>query len=310
MLHRREFLAVTCAAILVPATGRAQAAGFAPGIYPIAWSPCTPDGRLDLAALAGQAGFCEKTGVRGLVWPQNASAWDTLSEEEWQAGVAALLKAPRKLKIVIGVQTPDGNVDHAVERARHAAALGADGIISLPPAGQDVVAYYKAIGAATSLPLMMQAVGDASVEMIEDLARAVPTLCAVKDEAGDPLKRAPRILATKLADFSGGGGRNLLTEMQLGFAGSCPYVGLADYFQQSFDLWHAGKRAAAFDLFGRILAFNSIPGANEYVLTVRGVFGEDVVLRRNKTSAPARPLDAGQKQFIRQSFQDFMARRT
>ena len=54
----------------------------------------------------------------------------------------------------------------------------------------DVAAYFKAVGAATSLPMMMQAVGDVSVELVADVARQVPTLVAVKDEAGDPIARA------------------------------------------------------------------------------------------------------------------------
>ena len=155
-------------------------------------------------------------------------------------------------KIVIGVQTVGGDTEKSVRYAKLAKAEnGADGIISLLPKmpPQDrIISYYKAIGAATSLPLMMQAVGDASVDLIVELSRQVPTLKAVKDEAGDPLSRAPQLLQRTqgLADFSGNGGHTMLAEMALGFSGSCPYVGLADLYQRSFDLWHVGKREEAF----------------------------------------------------------------
>jgi hypothetical protein len=33
--------------------------------------------------------------------------------------------------------------------------------------------------------------------------------------------------------------------------------------------WHAGKRREAFDMFGRIQAFNSIAGAGNYLMVVR-----------------------------------------
>ena len=309
-LHRRSFLAAGAGAIVIgtAAWGKPR---IAPGIYPIAWSPCTPDGRLDTALLAAQAGFCERGGVRGLVWPQLASAWDTLSEEEWQAGATALTHhaGARGLKIVLGVQAPGGDVDHAIARARRAAELGADAIISLPPAGKDhpaIMSYYKALGAATPLPLVMQAVGDMGVDLVRDLASQVPSLAAIKDEAGDPLKRAPQILAdTQLQDFSGGGGHALLAEMEAGFSGSCPYVGLSDLFQRSFDLWQAGDRKQAFEMFGRILAFDSLPGANEYVLTVRGVFREDTILRRAGNAAP-KVIEPSQKQLIRDSFHRYL----
>jgi dihydrodipicolinate synthase/N-acetylneuraminate lyase len=148
---------------------------------------------------------------------------------------------------------------------------------------------------------MMQAVGDVSPELIVELAREVPTLRAVKDEAGDPLTRAAKILAaTQLADFSGNGGHTMLAEMNLGFSGSCPYVGLADLYQESFDLWHDGQHARAFDIFGRISAFNSIPGSNEYVLVARGVFPEDCVMRKPASARATPALTPAQKQFIRE----------
>jgi hypothetical protein len=90
---------------------------------------------------------------------------------------------------------------------------------------------------------MMQAVGDASVDLVVELFKQLPTLKAVKDEAANALARAPKILALtegKLADFSGDGGHTMLTEIALGFSGSCPNVGIANLYQKSFDLWHAG----------------------------------------------------------------------
>jgi dihydrodipicolinate synthase/N-acetylneuraminate lyase len=314
---RRHFLtaaaSVAGTALLADQSYAADAAPFR-GIYPIAWTPCTPDGALDPSGLAAQVAFCRRGQVAGLVWPQNASAWATLTEQEWTAGTRALLAAAKggKTKIVIGVQTVGGDTEKSVRYARLAAAGGANGIISLPPekaSEAQIVAYYKAIGAATPLPLMMQAVGDASVDMIVELSKSVPTLKAVKDEAGDPLARAPRILQGtegRLADFSGNGGHTMLAEMALGFAGSCPYVGIADLYQESFDLWHAGKRQEAFDMFGRISAFNSIPGSNDYVLVARGVFSEDTVLRKAAGAHPAPPLDAQQKQFIREAVNRFL----
>jgi hypothetical protein len=98
----------------------------------------------------------------------------------------------------------------------------------------------------------------------------------------------------------------MLAEMDLGFSGSCPYVGLADLYQSSFDLWQAGDRKAAFDLFGRISAFNSIPVSNEYVLVARSVFSEDTVLRKAAGAGPAPILEPRQKQFIRDAMAQFL----
>jgi hypothetical protein len=74
----------------------------------------------------------------------------------------------------------------------------------------------------------------------------------------------------------------------------------------SFDLWHEGKRQDAFDMFGRISAFNSIPGSNEYVLMARGVFPGDRVMRKAAGARPSPFLDPQQKQCIRDAMDRFL----
>jgi hypothetical protein len=64
---------------------------------------------------------------------------------------------------------------------------------------------------------------------------------------------------------------------------------LADVLQASFNAYRAGKKRDAYDIFGRFLAFNSLPHANEYVMKARGVFAEDAIMRAN----PAAPGGGG-----------------
>jgi dihydrodipicolinate synthase/N-acetylneuraminate lyase len=316
MIIRRSVLlgALNAALIIRPTLGFGAEPGASfRGIYPIAWTTCGAGNALDPDGLAAQLRFCEQRRVPGLVWPQNASAWDTLSEEEWQLGCRTLLRVARggETKIVIGVQNSQSDTAQSVRFAKSAAEQGADGIISLPPHTSDddaVIAYYKAIGSATPLPLMVQAVGNMSVELIGKLYQQVPTLKAVKDEAGNPLLRQKEIaLLTSghLADFSGGGGRTLLTEMYLGFSGCCPYAGLSDLYQKSIELWHSGQKKDAFEMLGRIAAFNNIPGANEYVLTARGILPETAVFRKSGGGTVALPTNE-EKRFIREAFDQFI----
>jgi len=80
----------------------------------------------------------------------------------------------------------------AVELARQSAEAGADGILALPPyypgAPDDgMLEYYQAIGAATSLGMLIYsrdwvAYGPAQVARLAD---AIPTLVAWKDGQGD-----------------------------------------------------------------------------------------------------------------------------
>jgi dihydrodipicolinate synthase/N-acetylneuraminate lyase len=256
------------------------------GLFPIGQTPFTQDDKLDFDCLAAEVKFCNRASIPGFIWPQIASGWSTLSASERFAGTEAILAAGKggNTALVIGVQTQNDDLPGAIAFAKHAAQHGADAICSLPPKGDDgaMLSYYKAIGSATDLPLFVQTIGDMSVELIVAMFRSIPAMRVVKDEAGDPLARITEIrqkTADKLGVFAGKGVRTMIDEMQLGFAGYCPVIALADVYQQAFELYEAGKRREAFDMFGRILAFDSITHADQYLLVARGIFKEDTKSR-------------------------------
>jgi dihydrodipicolinate synthase/N-acetylneuraminate lyase len=243
-------------------------------------------------------------------------------------GAEAILAAGKggQTALVIGVQDKNGNMDQSIAYAKHAARNGADAIISLPPEKADdkaMIEYYKTIGQATDLPLFVQSQGDMSVDLIVEMARQIPTMKCVKDEAGNPLARISQIRERtndRLAVFSGNGVRTMIDEMTLGFSGHCPTVVLSDFYAAAFDLWHAGKRAEAFDMFGRLQAFNTITGAGNYLLVMRGVFKENTRTRASSMGgggggrgaaggggrAAAGPLDEAGKKALRDAWDQFM----
>jgi 4-hydroxy-tetrahydrodipicolinate synthase len=294
------------------------------GLFPIGQTPCTPDNKLDLDDLAAEVKFCNRGGVHGFVWPQIASGWAGLSQKERMDGAETILAAGKggKTALVIGVQTTGGDIDGPVEYARHAARHGADAIVSLPPEKADdnaMLEYYRTIGKATELPLFVQSTGDMSVDLIVRMFREIPTMRVVKDEAGNPLQRVAEIrerTGDKLNVFSGNGVRTMITEMELGFWGHCPTTGMADVYAQAFDLWHAGKKREGFDMFGRVLAFDSIPNSGNYVLIARGVFKEGTITRSmtlpgsggSSASAARRPapLDEAGKKAIREALNTYL----
>ncbi len=271
------------------------------GVFPIGWTPCKADNSFDADAMVKQQQFLNRGKVAGMAWPQNASGWQTLTTQEWHSGAEALASVKGDTALMLGVQTMGFNIPASQAYARKAKSLNADAIISLTPPGAsdaDVIAYFKALSDASGLPIMVQAVGDVSVDSLVALAAAVPAIVAVKDEAGDPLERAADLLRKtqgKLEDFSGGGGMTFFAELELGFLGTMPYTGMADVLQGCFNSYRAGRKRAAFDMFGRFLAFNSLPHANEYVMKARGVFAEDAVMRSNPAPASGVPAGGGRR---------------
>ena len=291
-LSRRHFLTLACAA----APSRADATTKRlRGIFPIAQSPFTNSGALDLETLAGQVRFLERCGAHGAVWPQLASEWDTLTETERMDGAEAMVAAGKglKLAIVLGVQSQAPAT--AVKYARQAERLGANAIISLPPAESDdpraVLEYYKQVGGATSLPMFVQAVGNMTPELLLEMYHKIPTMRYIKDEAGQPLDRISRLLdgsEHRLKVFSGSHGRTLIEEMRSGFSGSMPAAAFADLYAQSWDLWQAGRHREAMEMHGRtllVLTDMSLYGLEglKYPLVLRGVFSTWKVRRQDSS---------------------------
>ena len=322
---RRDFLRTLGGGALGLAfAGPGRSAGTKPlrGVFPIGQTPIDESGALDLECLQNEVKFCNRCKVHGFAWPQIASGWTTLSEKERLDGAEAILAAGKggATALVIGVQDKEGKVDRAIAYAKHAARNGADAIVSLPPDKADdkaMIDYYKTIGQATDLPLFVQTQGDISVDLIVEMARQIPAMKCVKDEAGDPLVRIAEIRRRtndKLAVFSGKGVRTMIDEMRLGFSGHCPTTVLADFYAAAFDLWHAGKKSEAFDMFGRIQAFNTITGAGGYLMVMRGIFKESTTTRPMSGAAPTgrsgqpaeSPLTEATKQSIRDAWDQFM----
>ena len=254
------------------------------GIFPVAQTPFTESNKLDMDSLIGEVRFIDRGGVHGFVWPQMASEWMTLSEAERLEGSEAIASTGKKLRpaIVIGVQAP--NLATAIKYAKHAERVGADAIISLPPSENSDRAtdleYYKAVGAATELPLFVQAVGNMNVDLLIEMYKAIPSFRYVKDEAGSPLMSVAPLRersSGRLKIFSGSHGRDLIDEMRRGFTGCMPAAPFADLYAQTWDLWHEGKHDEAMAMHARTLLLltemlSHGPEAVKYVLCLRGVF--------------------------------------
>jgi dihydrodipicolinate synthase/N-acetylneuraminate lyase len=305
-LDRRQFLgalSLGAAALAVPQIMRAQtAARRLAGVFPIGFTPENAQNQVDFDGLAAQVQFCRRGGVHGLAWPQIASGWTTLTEEERMHGAETILSAARggTTAIVIGVQSRTADFKETERYARQAEKLGADAIICIAPPGvttpSELLLFYQRLGKVTSLPLFAQTGGDFSVDLVIEMFNTIPTFRYVKDEAGDPLVRVTEIRRRtndQLNCFSGKGVTTMITEMERGFVGHCPFVSLADLYASAYDSYHAGKVRDAFDQFGRIEAASSMfPQSDVDVLIARRVFRPGTTTR---LAPPAPGADSRRK---------------
>src|SRR5260370_15629032 len=118
--------------------------------------------------------------------------------------------------------------------------------------------------------------GDFRIDLVGEMFDTIPTFRYVKDEAGDPLERVTEIRRrtnNQLQCFSGKGVTTMITEMERGFVGHCPFVSLADLYASAYYSYHAGKLRDALHQFGRTESASSIfPQSDVDVLIARRVF--------------------------------------
>ena len=299
-LDRREFVVrIGRAALALPLLTRTPfraAAAFASpaearkfhGIFAILETPFRLDDEMDDDDLARETDFCVRAGAHGLVWPQLAAEFYLLMEEERMRGAEIMIRAAAgRRPVVIGVQAPMKQL--AIKLARHAEAKGADAVIALPPflghAGLDTATdYYRSLAQAVKLPIFIQNSGGPwgpalSTELVIQLARELPQLGYIKEEVDPVGHRLEEYARSGLMTgiFSGNASRNLLNELPRGSSGSMPACEFIDVDAQVYDLFVAGKRDEARQLFEKLLPMINLeetygmPFAKA-VLVRRGVF--------------------------------------
>lgn len=270
VVRRREFIQRLFAGLggasLVFGGNRALVAGADKsfrGIFPIMQTPFNDDETIDRVCLAKEVNFIVEAGGHGMCWPQNGSEYSLLTDDERFRMAELIVKENRRrVPVIIGVQSTN-YWKTALEFARHAEKIGADGIISLPPSQnqpseEDVIAYYRTLAKTVSLPIFIQDSGypggrGISIDMIISLARECPAVSYIKEEANPAYERVKELIqkgkGIMSGVFSGSGASNLINEMSIGGNGSFPGADCIDVFAQVFNLYQAGDTEKAKALF-------------------------------------------------------------
>jgi dihydrodipicolinate synthase/N-acetylneuraminate lyase len=266
------------------------------GIFVIVTTPFTEDFRLDEAALESTMEFCLAAGVHGVVANALASEGFYLSEAERKRAAEIVVGRAKAggVPAIVAVSAPHYHL--AIEHVRHAESIGADAVMALPPSlhpstPADIKAHYRAIGAASALPLVIQNVvgqgaSPMSAALIADLVHEIPTARFVKEESGYPAQTVGEILrlcGDKVEGVMGGkAGKTLMEEVRHGVAGTMPACEIADVHVALWNAIEAGDDKRARNIFSRLLPLldmesnYGMPLMKE-VLKLRGVIPSNAV---------------------------------
>ena len=166
------------------------------------------DGKVDYAALEALVDWQIAEGSSGLVAVGTTGESPTLTHEEHEAVVEAVVKfAAGRVPVIAGAGS--NNTAEAIRFMRHAEKVGADAALVVTPyynkpTQAGLVAHYRALHDCCDLPIIIynipgRSAVDMSVATMAELAQ-LPRIIGVKDATGD-LARVPAQRAACGADF-------------------------------------------------------------------------------------------------------------
>jgi 4-hydroxy-tetrahydrodipicolinate synthase len=164
------------------------------GVFPAVTTQFNEDFSIDIEATQGVQDALVRDGVNGLIVMGTCGENNSLDPEEKRTILKAAVEVVNgRVPVITGVSEFDTR--RAVAYARDAEKLGADGLMVLPamvyvPKPEELVAHFKAVAAATSLPIMLYNNPPAyRVNITNEVLReleGVANIKAVKESAPDP----------------------------------------------------------------------------------------------------------------------------
>lgn len=297
-LSRRDLTALLATAPWLRAAEKAWE-----GIFVIMQTPFHDDLSLDEESLRKETDFLCRGRVHGVVWPAGAGETNSLSyNERMKHSQAVVREAKGRTTVLIGVH--GANKFEAMEYARHAEKIGADGLHALGPTdgygdSRILEDYFSAIASVSRLPLCIQVSNPGmSTDFLLRMADKLPSLRILKLEAGDVPHDVTRVLKERkrtLFPSTGGGAMNLYNEMERGSGGTMAGAGLADIQAQIWDWYHEGKKKESHELFQKFLLSAVLERRVSFViqkeiLKRRGVFKNTVMRRTSRFTMDAADL--------------------
>jgi 4-hydroxy-tetrahydrodipicolinate synthase len=282
-IDRRAFLGAAGGAAMAAPVPAAPKEKTWEGIFVIMQTPFLENLEIDEESLRRETDFLARGRVHGVVWPAGAGETNSLWRPERLKYSEAVVKAAAgRTTVLIGVH--GANKFEAMDYARHADKIGADGLHALGPGDGSsdpdrLTDYFTSIASVSKLPLSIQvSTPGMTSDFLMGLAEKIPTFKIAKLEGSNVPLDVTKLVEKgrrKLIPSTGGGAMHLMTEMERKGGGTMAGAGLADIQAEVWDRFQAGKKKEARELFMRFLLAAVLERRTGYVL-------QKEILRRRK----------------------------
>jgi len=274
------------------------------GIYPIAPTPFTAGGDVDLDGQRRVLDCMIDQGVDGICILANYSEQFLLSDDE-RATLAELCLSHVAGRVPVIVTCSHFSTRIAAERARAAAAGGAAMLMLMPPyhgtglradeAG--ILQHFARVADAAPIPIMVQDAPlsgvNLSVPFLVRLAREVPAVRYFKIEVPGTSAKLRGLIAAGgdliSGPFDGEESITLMADLDAGATGTMPSALLPDLIKPVLASHREGRRKEAADAYARILPLINFENRQCGLRATKTVMAEGGVIR---SDAVRHPLEA------------------
>jgi 4-hydroxy-tetrahydrodipicolinate synthase len=159
------------------------------GTFTVMITPFTADGALDIPALRRFVDWQIAEGIHGLIPLGSTGEFLSLSDDEQLAVTETVIQqAAGRVPVLIGTGAEDTR--QVVRLTRRAEALGADGVMIIPPfystpTEDELYHHYKTVADATALPIMLyNNPATANVDLTPPVVArlsTIPNCCYIKE---------------------------------------------------------------------------------------------------------------------------------
>ncbi len=276
------------------------------GVYPIAPTPFTETGDLDLAGQRRVLDCMVDQGVNGICILANYSEQFALSDAERDILLdLCLTHVAGRVPVIVTCSHYSTRL--VIERARRAEAAGARMIMLMPPYhgatlrpdDTGVIDHFKRVAEAVSLPIMIQ---DAplsgvtlSVALLARLAREEPKIRHFKIEVPGTATKLRALIeaggdATIVGPFDGEESITLMADLDAGATGTMPSALLPDLIKSVVEHYRAGRRAEAATQYAGILPLINYENRQCGLRATKIVMEEGGVIKSAAVRHPFAPL--------------------
>lgn len=252
------------------------------GVLPILITPFDEQDRIDQDSLQNLVDYCIDAGVHGFGIAYASEIPKLTEAERLQVAKIVIDQSAGRVPVVVTTGAPATYA--AVHYSRQAADLGADAVMSLPPAGaspEQNRTYFKALSDAVEIPIFFLEAGDAlGGPLMRQIAAESQNLRYAKVESAPAPHKVGEAVehgAGLITVMGGASGTHLIEELRRGSAGTMPWPSLPHAFVKVWDQWQTGDEVAAYQTWEREI----LP-----VIRIGGLVHKEILYRQGVIATP------------------------